>query len=193
MLCSIRVLAVAWLCKARLNAVLGGMRFSLKSLKSGLRCYRGFVGKWLSMLMHTWWGMRLRCRSLLPRHEVAPVLPTITRCTDGLVDAFPLGADPAQLPQLRESWVHHVQCVLQGDPAPCLGTGAAGVELAVFTPRAGVRRAGLREGKAVGGQVSVVPIERAAMDTEVSVLSRAGSCVEGPLPTFVYALSGTCC
>ena len=34
-----------WLEKARIDAILGGARLSMKSLKSGLRCYVAFVGK----------------------------------------------------------------------------------------------------------------------------------------------------
>ena len=33
-----------WMEKARLDALLGGTRFSLNSLRSGLRCYIAFVG-----------------------------------------------------------------------------------------------------------------------------------------------------
>ena len=33
-----------WIEKARLDAILGGVRLSMASLKSGLRCYIAFVG-----------------------------------------------------------------------------------------------------------------------------------------------------
>lgn len=34
-----------WIEEARLDAILGGMKLSMSSLRSGLRCYVAFVGK----------------------------------------------------------------------------------------------------------------------------------------------------
>ncbi len=36
---------LAWVEKARLQAILGSCRLSIESLKSGVRCYVGFVGE----------------------------------------------------------------------------------------------------------------------------------------------------
>ena len=35
----------AWIEEARLDAILGGLRLSIPSLRSGLRCYLAFVSK----------------------------------------------------------------------------------------------------------------------------------------------------
>ena len=88
-----------------MDAILGGMRLSLPSLKSGLHCYIAFVGacQCLFVCAHTCW-YHLRGRKVLSRTR--PAFPAIAVSPLGVVNAIPLTSYPHQLPGVRKNRLH---------------------------------------------------------------------------------------
>ena len=103
----------AWLEKARIDALLGGMRCSLKSMRSGIRCYRAFVGTLICGLrLHTAYTRKLCTRPFRSRHEI--ILSTKIGYTAGMVDTISVERYALQLSRLCKDRLYDSRCRHKG-------------------------------------------------------------------------------